>query len=127
MKPVLAWHFITKERRLGYNDGRIVRAGQKLTVEPPIVMCERGLHASTKPLDALDYTSNAQTVACRVKLSGEIVTGTDKLVASERECLWWIDAETVLHEFACWCARRALKVAGIEDKRCWDAITTKLR
>lgn len=38
----------------------------------------------------------------------------------------FIDA-SVLHEFACRCAERALREAGIEDERSWAALETKRR
>lgn len=47
------------------------------------------------------------------------VSPADKLWAVLRED--FIDART-LHEFACICAERALKLADVKDERCWDAI-----
>ena len=34
-------------------------------------------------------------------------------------------AEKLLHEFACWCAERALQMAKIDDVRYWQAIAVK--
>ena len=123
----LAWHFVAKDRRLNHGDGRVVHKGQTLRVEPPIVPCERGLHASVDVIDALSYADGHQVVVCRVRVGGEIVDAGDKLAASERTCLWWVDAEMVLHEFAVWCARRALKRAKVTDPRSWAAPDCKLR
>jgi hypothetical protein len=125
-KSILAWHFLPEDRRLQYGDNRLVAAGRRHTVKGEIALCEHGLHASIKPLDAMEYAPSA-TVQ-RVKLSGTIIHGDDKLVASARTCLWIADAAPVLHEFACWCAEQALalidnpdprSVAAIEAKRKW--------
>jgi hypothetical protein len=124
-KPILAWHFVARDRKLGHGDGRIVRKGQTLRVDPPITLCVHGLHASVQPLDALGYAAPEQLIACRVRVGGEIVTDDDKIAGSERTCLWWVDAEKTLHEFACWCAEGALKRAGVTDVWCWAAIDTK--
>ena len=133
-KTVLAWHFLALPAegtgpRLPHGDNRVVRVGEALTVDPPIVLCERGLHASRRPIDALSYAPGP--LVCRVRLSGEIVEGDDKLAASSRTVAWMADATRTLHEFAVWCAREALlreRQAGREpDPRCWAALEVKER
>ena len=49
------WHFTTEDEILGFDDGRKIIVGEKHTVEPPIKLCKRGLHASERIIDALDY------------------------------------------------------------------------
>ncbi len=119
-----AWHFLNKNRKLGNGDGRLVRKGSIFTVDPPIELCRSGLHASIRLIDALQYAPGP--IICRVEMRGDIIHGSDKLVATERKCLWWINAERMLHEFACWCAKGALEKARVTDRRCWIAIETKL-
>lgn len=126
---MLAWHFLPQDRRLRYPPHTLVEPGQTLRVDPPIKLCERGLHASVRALDALKYAPGP--VVCRVRLGGQIKIDDDKAVATERTCLWMADATQVLHEFACWCAEEALlreRAAGREpDPRSWAAIETKRR
>jgi hypothetical protein len=123
---LLAWHFLNDKGTL--RDGVTnVEAGQTLRVTGKIVLCERGLHASIKPLDALQYAPGA--IICRVEMGGTIVHGDDKLVASERTVLWMVDATNMLHEFACRCAEGALtllrKKGYVIDPRSWAAIEAK--
>lgn len=124
---MLAWHFLRGDRRLSYPPHTLVEVGQKLTVEPPLELCNWGLHASKRAIDALNYAPGS--IACRVELSGEILEGDDKVCATERTVLKMIDATNVLHEFACWCAEQALlkeREAGREpDQRSWAAIEAK--
>lgn len=120
------WHFVKEDHYTG--EGNIlVKPGQKLHVDPPIKLCKRGLHWSRRALDALKYAPGP--VACRDQVSGEVLEGDDKAVATDRECLWMVDATQTLHEFACWYAEQALlreREAGREpDPRSWAAIEAK--
>ena len=113
--------------RLPHGDGREVRVGETLTVDGPIIPCERGLHASRRVLDALDFAPGP--ILCRVVLSGDVVEQTDKLAASARTVVAMGDVSHALHEFACRCAERALareRLAGREpDARSWAAVAAK--
>jgi len=113
-----------REPVLSHGDNRIVRVGETLTVEGPIRCCERGLHASKRAIDAISFRSG--TLACRVRLSGEIVERPDKCAASARTVLWMADADRCLRLFAIWCAREALegeRARGREpDPRSWRAL-----
>ena len=75
-----------------------------------LLPCERGLHASDRLIDALQYAPG--WTLCRVRMGGTIKRETDKLVARERTILWRIDATDVLRAFACKCA---LDVAHLWD------------
>ena len=126
-KLVVAWHFVAGDRRL--RDGRIVRKGTlyRLPEDVEPVMCRVGYHACRRPLDALDYAPGP--IACRVELGGRVIEHSDKLVASERRVVWAADATRTLHDFALWCADRALRrerKAGREpDPRSWRALRVK--
>jgi hypothetical protein len=117
VKTILAWHFLHESRRQAvYFDGdptytgHLVEAGRIDTVEPPIVCCERGLHASRSPLDALRYAPGP--IICRVELSGEVDEEADKLAASCRKVLWVADASRTLREWAIWCSERAIEAVS---------------
>lgn len=129
MKSILAWHW-SDGLKCRYDDRPIV-PGQTLVYkgEEPIELCLRGLHASTKILDALAYAPG--TTISRVRLSGEIIRGTDKIVATHRTCLWSFDAKYTLISWSADCAERALlreRKAGREpDPTCFEAIEAARR
>jgi hypothetical protein len=120
---VLGWHFCRNDKRLCFNDGRRIHTGRTIKVDCKPVLCQSGLHASRNLLDALHYAHG--NILCRVRLSGEIVHGDDKMVATERTVLWMRSVAPILHEFACRSAERALRRAGVTDERCWNAIKVK--
>lgn len=97
-----AWHWTKEDRTLGYNDGRVVVVGEKLVHTGDIELCRSGLHASKRILDALQYAPGPYI--WRVELSGGVVRGGDKLVATERTALWGFDATGLLRDFARRCA-----------------------
>ena len=102
MAELLGWHFVREDRRLGYGDGREVKMGETLTVEGPLVMCEWGLHASVRAIDACRYAPGP--IACRVRLSGEVLQPTtgghsDKVCATERTVIAMVDATDLLRDF----------------------------
>jgi hypothetical protein len=124
---ILAWHFIPEDRLLRYGDGRLVEAGKTYTVDPPVVLCTRGLHASVRAIDALKWSPGP--VVCRVRLSGEVAHGDDKTVATSRHVIWVADAKHMLYGFACDVAESALgtveAAGGVVDPRSRDAIRVR--
>ena len=133
-ETIEAWHFTRAGGRLGYDKSEVcVTPGLTLTVEPPIALCARGLHASIRAIDALEYAPSASgLMICRVRCGGTIIDGDDKLVATERTVLWMAEADRTLHEMACWSAEAALfgqamrgrtidprSLAAIDAKRRW--------
>jgi len=86
--PLMAWHFLPADLRLGNGDGREVRVGETLRHDGPLVLCESGLHASERILDALGYATGP--VISRVRCGGEILRDTDKLVCRERTVEWML-------------------------------------
>ena len=117
------YHFLNDDKKLGYGDGRRVHVGKWYRVKGPIELCKFGMHASKNILDALSY-SNSHTL-CLVELTDDVIHDGDKSVASGRKIIWMLDVEMILHEFACKCAERALKLANVTDGRCWEAIKVK--
>jgi len=66
MKPIKAWHFVSENKKLGYDDGRIVRKGRTYKVNCEPVLCKSGLHGSVRILDALNYAPGP--ILCRVEI-----------------------------------------------------------
>jgi hypothetical protein len=116
----LYWHFCQVGKKgtphLGYKDNREVIVGETLRVEGDIELCHRGLHASTKLMDALGYAQHDKLSLCRVTLGGTVKHDKDKSVASERTVIAMLDADTtekLLRDFARWCALQVIHL--------WDA------
>jgi hypothetical protein len=107
-ETILAWHFVGDTLR----DGAAVPPdGEWLEHGGDLVMCESGLHASIKLIDALSYAPG--NTICRVECAGEIHHQDEKLVCSKRKILWRVDGEELLSEFARWCALQVIDL--------WDA------
>ena len=121
-----AWHFLREDKRLGYDDGRVVQVGKTYRLESGHpVLCANGMHGSLRLIDALGYAPGP--IVCRVDITGDVAGGDDKIVGRERKVLAMADATLVLHEFACRCAEDALRAAKIDDSRCFEAIRAKRR
>ena len=110
---IKAWHFIDEDRRLGYGDGREVKAGVTHKVDCEPELCRRGLHASIRAIDALEYGGGS--VVSRVEVSGKIVKGKNKLVGTERTYLWVADATDVINEFLFWLALKYAHIYNMPD------------
>lgn len=123
-QTLLGWHFCSEDRRLGYDDGREIIEGEMLRVEGEPALCQHGLHASERLIDALKYAPGP--ILCRVELSDGIINGDDKAVALSRKTLWMFDATNALRDFAATVAENALlaeRAAGREpDPRSWAAV-----
>ena len=122
-RSVLAWHFLA-DKKLAHGDGRRVRTGGTLSVEPPIKVCANGLHGSINIRDALRHAPGS--TLCRTLHSGNIAECDDKIASQHRKVLWMGDISDLLHEFACREAERAIAVSRSEgipiDSRCDAAI-----
>jgi hypothetical protein len=104
---MLAYHFVGDTLR----DGSAIPAdGEKLVFDDEPILCRQGLHASIEPYDALQYAPG--NTLCLVELSGKIVYGEDKVVATERTIIKQINAESLMQEFA---RNQALSVAHLWD------------
>jgi hypothetical protein len=106
-----AWYFSGKDCRLRYGDDRKIEAGAFHTVDYKPILCEQGLHGSKRILDAFEYAPGP--IVWRVKLSGDVVVGDDKVAATNREYQWGYDATEVLRRFARKCALDVIHL--------WDA------
>jgi hypothetical protein len=133
-KRIKGWWFCAADKdgkvRLPHGDGREVKTGETLSIEGgEIIACERGLHASVRPLDALKYAPG--NIICRVEVCGDVATEKDKIAGRHRKVLWMADAGVALRRFACDCADGALhreRTAGREpDKRSWEAVRVARR
>ena len=108
-KTIKGWHFIHADRRLAHEDARVVVAGEWLTVDGPLKLCEHGLHASRRAIDALGYLSWEPAIICRVEVVGDVVEEGNKMVARRRRVLWMAEADGCLHQFALDVATEALR------------------
>ena len=120
---MLAWHFLSEDKRLGYGDGRSVEVGVPLECDGEPALCDNGMHGSIRLIDALRYASGP--IVCRVEIEGDIIEGDDKLCGRRRTVLWMLDATELLHEFACQCAEDALALVAEPDPRSVAAIAAK--
>ncbi len=120
---MLAWHFLSEDKRLGYGDGRLVEVGQTLECEGKPELCNNGLHGSARLIDALRYARGP--IVCRVEIDGDVIEGKNKLCGRRRTVLWMLDATRILHEFACQCAEDALALVARPDARIVEAIKAK--
>ena len=92
------WHFSEANKCLRYQDGRKIVAGETLKVDGPLRMCDHGLHACRRLIDAARYAPGPYVWF--VELSGEVQHGDDKSVATERTAMWGYDATEVLRAFS---------------------------
>jgi len=116
-KPVLAWHFLSADRKMRGTD-EIVEPGYVYSQVGPLVICEAGMHASVRAVDAIRYAPGP--VICRVRCSGTIISESDKIVAEHREVLWMADASSILRLIACECVR---KTPFADGRTVWDLLT----
>ena len=93
-----AFYFSNSDKKLRHNDGRQIRKGRTHKVKCDPVLCEWGLHASERLIDALKYAPGKYLWL--VDLNGKIVAGDDKAVADERKYIDGFDAGDLLHEFS---------------------------
>jgi hypothetical protein len=120
---ILGWHFAQDDGCLGYGDGRKIIAGRILSVDCEPRCCQRGLHCSRSIVDALSYSRGV--MLCRVEVWGDVHEIDDNLCGTHRKTIGMANASTVLHEFAVWCARRALKLVDDPDPRSVKALRVK--
>ena len=106
----IAWWFAASDV-LPRGDGRRVVIGERLRVDPPLVLCGRGLHWSRHPFDALQFAPGS--LLYQVQPGGEIIEDSDKGCSTERTALAVRDATEMLRAFARAEARRVLHL--------WDA------
>jgi hypothetical protein len=94
---IKAWHFSGPQLR----DGRpLPKDGEWLVHEGEVVICETGLHASRRVIDALQYAPGS--TICRVSCRNVVTEHkNDKFVCRERRIDWRIEnGDEVLRAFA---------------------------
>ena len=96
------YYFSKTDKKLRYNDERVIKEGITHKVEGELELCQNGLHASERALDALKYAPGPYLWI--VELGGDIVKGDDKCCARERKYIKGFDASESLREFARKCA-----------------------
>jgi len=97
------YYFSNKEKRLAYGDNRKIKLGTTHKVKGEPILCEHGLHASKRIIDALNYAPDS--VLWIVELGGKVVHDDDKSVATERTYVGGgIDVTDTLRKFARMCA-----------------------
>lgn len=104
------WHFSDISECLRYGDKRKIEIGVTHTVDCEPKLCESGLHASERIIDALSYAPGP--ILWKVMLSGRIKRDTDKACATERTYHARIDATEILREFARKCALDVIHLWG---------------
>ena len=105
------WHFVPTDRRLRWDTRELVEVGKTITVDGKLKMCEWGLHASKRVLDALEYSPGP--IACLVTLSDDVIHADDKSVASSRTCIAMVNATDILWQFA--------RASALSVLHKWDA------
>lgn len=114
---VRLWKFVRPDLRLCHDASRSWEVGRTLHVKPPLVLCERGFHASERPWDALQYASSERTCIARVEGFGEIVRGDDKVACESMTVLAVADPTAALQRLACKWADRAVRVHAAKALR----------
>ena len=104
------WKFIRSDHRMQFTDQRELIAGQvyenPLNADGragPLVLCERGFHASLKARDALRYARLGMTHVARVDVSGVGPQDDTKFCGDSMKVLWVADATQTLRLFMVWC------------------------
>ncbi len=107
---IYGWHFLHKGHKL--RDGSIApEDGQWMTVANPMI-CERGLHGSRTPGQALQYAPGP--ILCLCEFSAPVAEHlNDKFVSASRRIIARLDATEMLSFYA---RMQALSVVHL-----WDA------
>lgn len=106
----LGWWFCDNDD-LRYGDRRKAAPGAAHEITETPVLCCRGLHASPRIMDALRHAPGP--IVYRVKISGDIQVGDDKICGRRREYLWRVDCSEILPAFSRRCA--------LDVVHMWDA------
>ena len=103
------WHFLGRDRRLGYNDCRLVEKGEWMEMKPgpssyslgsnyktlvkidpqtDPALCRAGMHASSNIPDALQYALNGD-ILCQVEVAGDVMMDEKKFCGRYRRVVKW--------------------------------------
>ena len=92
------FYFSKDDKKLCYDDNRVIKAGITHKVGGEHGLCGHGLHASKNIIDALRYAPGNHLWI--VELSGEVVHCRDKSYATERKYICGANIEKILNKFA---------------------------
>ncbi len=118
-----AYHFLKDNMEAGSGIEKAWKIGEEREYGGDIAMCSRGYHSSPSWYEALGYAPGS--MACIVEIPSVkrgTIKGDDKSVSPKRKLVDCRNTEKVLGAWACDCVERALKKAGVTDKRSWNAI-----
>ena len=111
MSKNIGWHFIAGDK---LRDGTTApKDGAWLKYDGKLIMCERGLHFSRLPHEALQYAPGA--TLCLIEYGGKVVMGNDKGVCSRRRIIARMDATELLRYFS---RMQALSVIHLNEDLC---------
>src|ERR1039458_2960111 len=113
-RSVVAYHFLADPTKLAHTGETLPPVGKRISLAKGVkpVLCKTGFHGSMRPLDAISFAPGPYL--CRVRLSGIVVKGDDKCVASARTLLTGpVDVSVELRIFA---AHQALAAADAAEK-----------
>ena len=113
---VEAWHFLQLDKKLQFDDGREVVEGKALSMKGfnKPACCIRGMHASEDILHAIGYAPGP--VLCRVRVTGALHFGGDKLSGKRRQCLkMYGDARPMFLKAAMAALADEIKGTGLEN------------
>ena len=96
------FYFSKDDKKLCYDDNRVIKAGITHKVGGEHGLCEHGLHASKNIIDTLRYAPGNHLWI--VELSGEVAHCRDKSCATERKYICGANIEKILRKFARECA-----------------------
>jgi hypothetical protein len=99
----LAFHFLRSVDgvpTLGNDAGPAPAIGEWLEVTDTLRICVRGLHASWRAIDALEFVSWDDAIACLVEVDGLGEEQANKLVCSRRRIVAMVECDDVLRLFA---------------------------
>lgn len=117
MKSVTGWWFAPEDNKLANGDGRVIKVGVTHKIKGEIVPCQRGLHLSKRPIDALMYAPGP--VIYKVRGMGIVVphgNPIDKYACSERIYLaGGVDCTDLLRRFARLCALDVIHLWSAPD------------
>jgi hypothetical protein len=107
----IAWHFLDADWRT--SEGKLlVKVGEPLVHVGELIPCSSGLHASTRAIDALNYSRGP--VVTLVECEGEFAdhgSPSDKFVCRKRTVVWGYDCTEELWTFA--------RLAALEVLHLW--------
>lgn len=121
--PVMrGWHFVEPDLRLRFS-GEPLELGNVYSARGTTRLCDNGMHASGRLLDALKYANS--THACYVEIRGDLKVGDDKFCGRYRWVLGHGELDLVLHRLAVKAADMAISAADLKIDALTDALEAK--